>query len=117
VHSDTASSIRHLLKAAGVAGDVREFPEPVPTADAAAAALGCDTGAIANSLVFEADGAALLVLASGAHRVHPGRLARRLGTGKIRRAAPDYVLAHTGRDRTSRDRAGHSRADSAAGPA
>ncbi len=96
MHSDTASIIRHLLKAAGVAGDVREFPEPVPTADAAAAALGCDTGAIANSLVFEADGAALLVLASGAHRVHPGRLARRLGTGKIRRAGPDYVLAHTG---------------------
>lgn len=68
----------------------------MPTADAAAAALGCDTGAIANSLVFEADGAALLVLASGGHRVHPGRLAQRLGTGKIRRASPGFVLAHTG---------------------
>ncbi len=55
------------------------FPEPVPTAAAAAAVLGCGTGAIANSLVFEADGDPLLVLASGAHRVHTGRLARRLG--------------------------------------
>jgi prolyl-tRNA editing enzyme YbaK/EbsC (Cys-tRNA(Pro) deacylase) len=88
--------VQQALRAAGAAGDIKVFPEPVPTAAAAAATLGCEVGAIANSLVFEADGDALLVLASGAHRVHPGRLARRLGTGKIRQAGPDFVLAHTG---------------------
>jgi len=88
--------VQQALKAAGAAGDIKVLAEPVPTAAAAAAALGCEVGAIANSLVFQADGDALLVLASGAHRVHPVRLARRLGTGKIRQAGPDFVLAHTG---------------------
>jgi prolyl-tRNA editing enzyme YbaK/EbsC (Cys-tRNA(Pro) deacylase) len=96
MYPDVVSTVRQVLQAAGATGEVRVFAEPVPTAAAAAAALGCEVGAIANSLVFEADGAALLVLASGAHRVHPGRLARRLGTGKIRRADPGFVLAHTG---------------------
>jgi prolyl-tRNA editing enzyme YbaK/EbsC (Cys-tRNA(Pro) deacylase) len=96
VDSDAAASVRRALEAAGAAGEVRTFSQPVPTAAAAAAALGCDAGAIANSLVFQADGDALLVLASGKHRVHTGRLARRLATGKIRPARPDFVLARTG---------------------
>jgi prolyl-tRNA editing enzyme YbaK/EbsC (Cys-tRNA(Pro) deacylase) len=74
------------------------LPEPVPTAAAAAAALGCEVGAIANSLIFAVDGAALLVVASGAHRVHLERLARRIGVGKIRRAGPAFVVAHTGQE-------------------
>jgi prolyl-tRNA editing enzyme YbaK/EbsC (Cys-tRNA(Pro) deacylase) len=90
------SAVEQALKAAGAAGEIRMFPEPVPTAAVAAATLGCEVGAIANSLVFEADGDALLVLASGGHRVHTARLARRLGTGKIRQADPGFVLAHTG---------------------
>jgi prolyl-tRNA editing enzyme YbaK/EbsC (Cys-tRNA(Pro) deacylase) len=36
------------------------------------------------------------VLASGAHRVDTARLAARLGSGKIRRASPEFVLEHTG---------------------
>jgi prolyl-tRNA editing enzyme YbaK/EbsC (Cys-tRNA(Pro) deacylase) len=93
-----SAKVREQLTAAGFAGEIRVLPEPVPTADAAAAALACEVGAIANSLIFEADGAALLVVASGAHRVHLGRLARRLGTGKIRRADPGFVLDHTGQE-------------------
>jgi prolyl-tRNA editing enzyme YbaK/EbsC (Cys-tRNA(Pro) deacylase) len=95
---DAAAKVREQLTAAGFAGEIRVLPEPVPTAAAAAAALACEVGAIANSLIFEAGGAALLVVASGAHRVHPVRLARRLGTGKIRRADPGFVLAHTGQE-------------------
>jgi prolyl-tRNA editing enzyme YbaK/EbsC (Cys-tRNA(Pro) deacylase) len=98
MYSDTASKVRQQLEAAGAAGEIKVLAEPVPTAAAAAEALGCEVGAIANSLIFEVDGAALLVLASGAHRVHPGRLARRIGTGKIRRADPGFVLAHTGQE-------------------
>ena len=93
---DPAQTVRRALELAGGTGEVRTFPEPVPTAAVAAAVLGCEVGAIANSLVFQADGDALLVLASGAHRVHTGRLARLLGTGKIRPATPDFVLTHTG---------------------
>jgi len=86
------------LRAGGVAADVRRFDEPVPTAAAAAAALGCEVGAIANSLVFDADGAPLLVLASGAHRVDTGKVAALLGVDRVRRATPDVVLAATGQE-------------------
>jgi prolyl-tRNA editing enzyme YbaK/EbsC (Cys-tRNA(Pro) deacylase) len=98
MYVEAAARVRQELAAAGAAGEVRVLPEPVPTAAAAAAALGCAVGAIANSLIFEADGAALLVVASGGHRVHPARLARRIGTGKVRRADPGFVLAQTGQE-------------------
>ena len=86
------------LRAGKVAADVRRFDEPVPTAAAAAAALGCAVGAIANSLVFDADGAPLLVLASGAHRVDTGKVAALLGVTRVRRATPEFVLAATGQE-------------------
>jgi prolyl-tRNA editing enzyme YbaK/EbsC (Cys-tRNA(Pro) deacylase) len=98
MYLDAAGRVRQELAAAGAIGEIRVLAEPVPTAAAAAGALDCEVGAIANSLIFEADGAPLLVVASGAHRVHPVRLARRIGTGKIRRADPEFVLAHTGQE-------------------
>ena len=81
------SRFASVLRELGVAGEVRVLPESAPTAAAAAAQLGCEVGAIANSLVFDADGAPLLVMTSGAHRVDTvaGRAAgRRLGGGQGR---------------------------------
>ena len=86
------------LRAGDVAADVRRFDEPVPTAAAAAAALGCAVGAIANSLVFDADGAPLLVLASGAHRVDTAKIAALVGAARVRRATPEFVFAATGQE-------------------
>ena len=86
------------LRAAGIDADVRRFGEPVPTAAAAAAALGCEVGAIANSLVFDADGAPLLVLASGAHRVDTGKVAALVGAQRVRRAGAEFVLTATGQE-------------------
>jgi prolyl-tRNA editing enzyme YbaK/EbsC (Cys-tRNA(Pro) deacylase) len=86
------------LRAGDVEFDVRRFERPVPTAVAAAAALGCDVGAIANSLVFDADGAPLLVLASGAHRVDTGKVAALVGAERVRRASPAFVLEATGQE-------------------
>jgi prolyl-tRNA editing enzyme YbaK/EbsC (Cys-tRNA(Pro) deacylase) len=94
--SSAVAAVEAALRSAGVEPDLRPFPEPVPTAAAAAAVLGCAVGAIANSLIFEESAEPLLVLASGAHRVDTVGLAERLGTGKIRRAAPEFVLEHTG---------------------
>ena len=93
------SSARHVareLAALGVAGEVRELPDPAPTAATAAAQLGCDIGAIANSLVFDADGAPLLVLTSGAHRVNTAKVGAELGVGTLGRADPEFVYASTG---------------------
>ena len=86
------------LQAGGVAADVRRFEVPVPTAAAAAEALGCEVGAIANSLVFDADGAPLLVLASGAHRVDTAKVAALVGADRVRRATAEFVLAATGQE-------------------
>jgi prolyl-tRNA editing enzyme YbaK/EbsC (Cys-tRNA(Pro) deacylase) len=86
------------LQAGGVAAVVRRFEVPVPTAAAAAEALGCEVGAIANSLVFDADGAPLLVLASGAHRVDTAKVAALVGADRVRRATAEFVLAATGQE-------------------
>ena len=84
------------LQAGGVAADVRRFDVPVPTAAAAAEALGCEVGAIANSLIFDGDGSPVLILTSGAHRVDTAKIAAELGIAKLRRATPEFVKEHTG---------------------
>src|ERR687898_864030 len=53
----------------GGTGEIVILPESAHTAALAAAALGCEVGAIANSLLFDGDGEPVLVLTSGAHRV------------------------------------------------
>ncbi|HJE58654.1 MAG TPA: YbaK/EbsC family protein [Nocardiopsis listeri] len=85
-----------VLDGLGLTGRVRELPDSTRTAAEAAQALGCEVGAIANSLVFMADDAPLLVMTSGRHRVNVDLLAERLGKQKIRRAKPDEVRAATG---------------------
>lgn len=93
---ESAKGVARELAALGVAGQVRELPDPAPTAATAAAQLGCAVGAIANSLVFDADGAPLLVLTSGAHRVNTAKVGAELGVGELRRATPDFVYGSTG---------------------
>ncbi|WP_332761210.1 YbaK/EbsC family protein [Pseudarthrobacter sp.] len=92
------ANVKSALTAAGVQDTVRIFDTKVPTAAAAAEALGCDVAAITNSLIFDVDGAPLLILASGAAKVDTKLVAVQLGTGKIRRAAATFVLQHTGQE-------------------
>lgn len=89
------AAVQAALRAAGAPGEVRMLPEPAPTAAAAAAQLGVEVGAIANSLVFTADGQPLLVLTSGAHRVDTAFLGSLLGV-RIQRADADLVRVATG---------------------
>ena len=91
-----AEHVARCLAELGAHGEVRELPEPAPTAATAAAQLGCDVGAIANSLLFAADGEPLLVLTSGAHRVNTAKVAAELGVGAVSRADADFVYASTG---------------------
>ena len=72
------------------------LPDSVHTAALAAAALGCEVGAIANSLLFDADGEPVLILTSGAHRVDTVAVAERIGVTRLKRADPDFVREHTG---------------------
>ena len=95
-------AVRDALDAArartadGTAPEIVILDEAVHTAPAAAQALGVEVGQIANSLIFDADGAPLLVLTSGAHRVDTAKVAADLGVAKLRRATPEFVRAHTG---------------------
>lgn len=91
-----AVAVQTALAAAGVRGEVRRLEESARTAAEAAAALGVEVGQIANSLVFVADGEALLVLTSGRHRVDTAKVATLLGITKVGRADADFVREHTG---------------------
>jgi prolyl-tRNA editing enzyme YbaK/EbsC (Cys-tRNA(Pro) deacylase) len=96
-HLPARSRIVHdAIRAAGIQGDIVVLPDAASTAPLAAAALGVEVGAIANSLVFWSDGEPLLVMTSGAHRVDTAALAERLGRGSIVRATPEQVREATG---------------------
>ncbi|MEV5002978.1 YbaK/EbsC family protein [Nocardioides sp. LML1-1-1.1] len=83
-------------EARGGVGEIVILPDSVHTAALAAEALGCEVGAIANSLLFDAGGAPVLILTSGAHRVDTALVATTTGHGPLRRASPDFVREHTG---------------------
>ena len=80
----------------GGSGEIVVLPESVHTAALAAEALGCEVGAIANSLVFDDHGTPVLILTSGAHRVDTALTAERIGAGRLARAKPEFVREHTG---------------------
>lgn len=80
----------------GGAGEIVILPDSVHTAALAAEALGCAVGAIANSLLFDADGSPVLILTSGEHRVDTTLAATAVGRGNLRRATPEFVRSHTG---------------------
>jgi prolyl-tRNA editing enzyme YbaK/EbsC (Cys-tRNA(Pro) deacylase) len=73
------------------------MPDSTRTAQEAAAALDCEVGQIAKSLVFrgEESGDPLLVVASGADRVDEQRLARVVGE-PVGKPDADFVRARTG---------------------
>lgn len=107
---DPAYAVRTALRDFGLSGNIVELPEPAPTATATARQLGCEVGAIANSLVFSIGESPLLVVASGAHRVDTRLIARLIGVGrgKIRQASADFVLQATGQEIGGVAPVGHS---------
>ncbi|WP_433023221.1 aminotransferase class I/II-fold pyridoxal phosphate-dependent enzyme [Kribbella sp. CA-294648] len=91
-----AVHVQQRLASLGIPTEVRELTDSTRTAAEAAAALECEIGAIANSLIFMADGEPLLVMTSGAHRVRERALADRLRVGAINRASADLLREVTG---------------------
>ena len=84
------------LRAVGVPTDIVETLEGSPTAATAAAQLDIEVGQVCNSLLFNADGEPLLILASGGHKVDVDRVATELGFDSIHRPDADFVREHTG---------------------
>ena len=74
---------------AGPFENVREFPQGTRTAADAAAAIGCEVGAICKSLVFRVGDEPLLIIASGANRVDEARFG-------AQKADAAFAREHTG---------------------
>lgn len=93
----SAQKVQDALRAAGFANTVVELPDSARTAAEAAAAVGCEVGQIVKSLLFRAaeSGRAVLVAASGSHRVDETAVAAIVGEA-IGRATPDFVREQTG---------------------
>ena len=75
--------------------DARELPDSTRTASEAAAAVGCEVGAIVKSLVFRVGDEAVLALVSGGNRADESLLQAGFGTA-VERADADFVRAATG---------------------
>lgn len=84
------------VAAAGIEPAIKILDADAKTAAAAAEQLGCEVGAIANSLVFAAGDEPVLVMTSGAHRVDTALVAGALGVDRLDRASADFVRRHTG---------------------
>ncbi|MER1996025.1 MAG: YbaK/EbsC family protein [Arthrobacter sp.] len=91
-----AARVKEALAQLGSPARVVVTDGSARTAAEAAQTLGCDVGAIGNSLVFMTDGVPLLVITSGAHRVDTAALAQRLNKEKIKRASAEQVREATG---------------------
>ncbi len=77
-----SAAVQRFLEASAALGfipDVRTMEKSTHTAEEAAAAVGCNVGAIVKSLIFLADEEPLLVLVSGPNRVNTQALGQELG--------------------------------------
>lgn len=93
----SAQRVQDALAAQGFSSAVIELADSTRSAAEAAAAVGCQVGQIAKSLIFKGaeTGRAILVIASGANRVHEKRVGKLLGE-KLEKADADFVREQTG---------------------
>ncbi|MEM7045509.1 MAG: YbaK/EbsC family protein [Pseudomonadota bacterium] len=89
--------VQTALRERGSVADIIELEDGVPTAEAAASALGTELGAIVKSLVFTIDGDAVMALIAGDRRCDTKALASAFGrTGLVTRPDADRVREATG---------------------
>jgi prolyl-tRNA editing enzyme YbaK/EbsC (Cys-tRNA(Pro) deacylase) len=80
----------------GLDVEVQRLESSTRTVADAAAAMGCEADEIAKSIVFVADGDPVVCIASGGHRIDPGKLADALDVAEVRPASAQEVRAATG---------------------
>ena len=95
--SASVQRVEQALQAHGMSGRIRRLPASTRSAQEAAAAIGCPVATIAKSLVFrlEASAQALLVIASGSHRVNEQTLSTHVGD-RVLKADAQFVREATG---------------------
>jgi prolyl-tRNA editing enzyme YbaK/EbsC (Cys-tRNA(Pro) deacylase) len=95
---DPVDRVQDALDALGLDIQVQHFEASTGTAPEAAAAVGCELGAIVKSLCFLIDGQPVLVLVAGDRHVDSKALRRIYGASKrgVKIADPQTVEAETG---------------------
>ncbi len=89
--------VRDALTAAGLEDSVIELAETARTAQDAAAAVGCELGAIVKSLCYAVGNRFVMALVAGDHSLDEGKLAMALKlTGNVRRPQASEVKGITG---------------------
>jgi prolyl-tRNA editing enzyme YbaK/EbsC (Cys-tRNA(Pro) deacylase) len=89
-------AVKQHLDSAGISAEIRVLPDSARTAAEAAAAIGCEIAAIANSLVLLADDSPILVMTSGGHRVDFAVLSDSIGAERVAMAPASIVRDATG---------------------
>src|SRR5688500_6094760 len=90
------SKVKDAARELGLDVELKTLPGSTATVGEAAAAIGCDPGQIAKSIVFVMDGEPVLVVASGKHRIDRDKVCDALDCAEGRQASPDEVRAATG---------------------
>jgi prolyl-tRNA editing enzyme YbaK/EbsC (Cys-tRNA(Pro) deacylase) len=81
----------------GCTGEIKVLSDSARTATEAATGLGIEVGQIASSLIFKLpNGAPLLIITSGRHRVNTDLVASNLGIENLTRVDADYVKEKSG---------------------
>jgi prolyl-tRNA editing enzyme YbaK/EbsC (Cys-tRNA(Pro) deacylase) len=93
---ESVERVSTAFRAAGAEARIEEFADGTPTAEAAAAAVGCELRRIVKSLVFDCDGSWVLVLLPGDRRAAAEKVARATSTNRARVAGAAQVVAATG---------------------
>lgn len=88
--------VREYLKEHDLKIEIRELPSSTRTAQLAADAVGTPLGSIVKSLVFIADGKAILALVSGDQRADAKKIARLVGANNAHIANANEVREQTG---------------------
>ena len=92
---DTARFMEHAISV-GIAPNIERFPSGTRTSEDAARAVGCELGAIAKSIVFDVDGAPVLVICPGDRRVDEAKLAHHFHAARARPHSRNSVHGLTG---------------------
>ena len=88
--------LQETLRELGINIEVVRLSDSTRTAPKAAAAVGCDLGAIAKSLLFMADGEPLLVICGGDRRVDTAKVAALVGASTVKMSSVEDVRRLTG---------------------
>lgn len=90
------SKVKEAAREAGLQVELKTLEESTATVADAAAAIGCEPGQIAKSIVFVMDGEPVVVVASGRHRIDRDKVCDALDCAEGRQASADEVRAATG---------------------